>query len=296
MPDFQFNSFPINATPLADVSENTNADGVLVVRNGAVQKVPKASAAHAIGALDSTDLEPYVPKTTKVNGNPLSGDVTATASQIPYVSSVGLESDNVNAAIDEAVGFLSEAHETSLYVNAGTSSAAGNYALSGDIDDYDFLDIYTSFSGLNEIRRIPVDPGQSYSIRFLNLADTDTSTFVGWSEISLSFSDAVMTVNHNKYVNWSGKVNSDAVVATSGKPYILKVMGIKYDLIGTQGGGGGSATWGTIGGTLSNQTDLQSALNAKIAAPNSPTTGQFLSWNGSAWVAASLPVYNGGVS
>ena len=296
MPDFQFNSFPINATPLADVSENTNADGVLVVRNGAVQKVPKASAAHAIGALDSTDLEPYVPKTTKVNGNPLSGDVTVTASQIPYVSTVGLVADKVGAAIDEAVGFLSEAHETSLYVNAGTTSAARNYTLSGDIDDYDFLDIYTSFSGYNEIRRIPVDPGQSYSLRFLNLADTDTSTFVGWSEISLSFADAVMTVNHNKYVNWSGKVNSDAVVATSGKPYIIKVMGIKYDLIGTQGGGGGSATWGTIGGTLSNQTDLQNALNAKIAAPSSPTTGQFLSWNGSAWVAASLPVYNGGVS
>lgn len=295
MPDFQFNSFPINATPLADVSENTNADGVLVVRNGAVQKVPKASAAHAIGALDSTDLEPYVPKTTEVNGNPLSGDVTVTALQTPYVSSVGLESDNVQDAIDEAVGFLSEAHETSLYVNAGTTSAAGNYTLSGDIDDYDYLDIYTSFSGYNEIKRIPVDPGQSYSIRFLNLADTDTSTFVGWSEISLSFSDAVMTVNHNKYVNWSGKVNSDAVVATSGKPYIIKVMGIKYDLIGTQGGGG-SATWGTIGGTLSNQTDLQSALNAKISAPVSPTSGQFLSWNGSAWVAASLPVYNGGVS
>ena len=31
MPDFQFNSFPINATLLADVSENTSADGVLVV-------------------------------------------------------------------------------------------------------------------------------------------------------------------------------------------------------------------------------------------------------------------------
>lgn len=27
-----------------------------------------------------------------------------------------------------------------------------------------------------------------------------------------------------------------------------------------------------------------------------PTTGQFLQWNGTAWVAASLPLYNGGVS
>ena len=33
-----------------------------------------------------------------------------------------------------------------------------------------------------------------------------------------------------------------------------------------------------------------------IAAPSSPSSGQYLSWNGSAWVATSLPVYNGGVS
>ena len=33
-----------------------------------------------------------------------------------------------------------------------------------------------------------------------------------------------------------------------------------------------------------------------IAAPAGPTNGQYLCWNGSAWVAASLPLYNGGVS
>lgn len=33
-----------------------------------------------------------------------------------------------------------------------------------------------------------------------------------------------------------------------------------------------------------------------IAAPSSPSSGQFLQWNGSVWVAASLPTYNGGVS
>lgn len=31
-----------------------------------------------------------------------------------------------------------------------------------------------------------------------------------------------------------------------------------------------------------------------IQAPSSPSSGQFLQWDGSAWVAASLPVYNGG--
>ena len=33
-----------------------------------------------------------------------------------------------------------------------------------------------------------------------------------------------------------------------------------------------------------------------IPAPQSQSSGQYLSWNGSAWVAASLPLYNGGVS
>src|SRR6185436_8507304 len=31
------------------------------------------------------------------------------------------------------------------------------------------------------------------------------------------------------------------------------------------GGGGGGGTWGLITGTLSNQTDLQNALNAKLS-------------------------------
>ncbi len=34
----------------------------------------------------------------------------------------------------------------------------------------------------------------------------------------------------------------------------------------------------------------------KITAPSSPATGAFLVWNGTAWVATDLPVYNGGVS
>lgn len=33
-----------------------------------------------------------------------------------------------------------------------------------------------------------------------------------------------------------------------------------------------------------------------IPAPSSPTTGQFLKWSGTAWVASDLPVYSGGVS
>lgn len=46
---------------------------------------------------------------------------------------------------------------------------------------------------------------------------------------------------------------------------------------GTAGGGG---TWGSIGGTLADQTDLQNALNAKFDDPNG-TTSQYIRGDGS---------------
>lgn len=49
-------------------------------------------------------------------------------------------------------------------------------------------------------------------------------------------------------------------------------------LQGPSGGGGGSSAWGSITGTLSNQTDLQSALDAKEASISAGTTSQY--WRG----------------
>ena len=43
-------------------------------------------------------------------------------------------------------------------------------------------------------------------------------------------------------------------------------------------------------------SDATTAAEGAITAPSSPTTGQYLKWNGSAWVADTLPLYNGGVS
>ena len=49
---------------------------------------------------------------------------------------------------------------------------------------------------------------------------------------------------------------------TGGQKAILDVL-VKILAGGGGGGGGGSSAWGSIGGTLSDQTDLQSALDAK---------------------------------
>ena len=49
-----------------------------------------------------------------------------------------------------------------------------------------------------------------------------------------------------------------------------------------------SATWGNITGTLSNQTDLQNALNAKFDDPTG-TTSQYIRGDGSIATFPSIP-------
>lgn len=55
-----------------------------------------------------------------------------------------------------------------------------------------------------------------------------------------------------------GEIDATSVIQTdSGLQKVVKVMDIN-------GGGGGSATWGDISGTLSDQTDLKTALDTKL--------------------------------
>ena len=63
----------------------------------------------------------------------------------------------------------------------------------------------------------------------------------------------------------------------------------------SKGGGGGGASWGDITGTLSSQTDLQTALNAKQNTLTLTTTGS----SGAATLDGStlnIPQYSGGAS
>jgi hypothetical protein len=41
-------------------------------------------------------------------------------------------------------------------------------------------------------------------------------------------------------------------------------------------------------------SDVKNAIGEKITSPSSPTTGAFLMWNGTAWVAQTLATWQGG--
>lgn len=53
---------------------------------------------------------------------------------------------------------------------------------------------------------------------------------------------------------------------------------------------------GATAALIAQITVNQTAIGEKITAPNAPALDQYLKWNGTAWVAASLPIYNGGVT
>lgn len=52
---------------------------------------------------------------------------------------------------------------------------------------------------------------------------------------------------------------------------------------------------GATAALIAQITANQTAIAGKITAPNAPALDQYLKWNGTAWVAASLPIYNGEV-
>ena len=88
----------------------------------------------------------------------------------------------------------------------------------------------------------------------------------------------------------NGKLDEPSTAGTSGQ--VLTSDGQGGQSWQTPSGGGAVASVNGQTGTVVRDADDVGA----IASPSSPTSGQFLKWNGSAWVASDLPVYSGGVS
>lgn len=75
---------------------------------------------------------------------------------------------------------------------------------------------------------------------------------------------------------------------TSSDIYVSTNVSPVYVVVSYGGSDGGAAIWGRITGTLSDQTDLQNALNAKFDDPTG-TTSQYLRGDGSLATFPSIP-------
>ncbi len=110
---------------------------------------------------------------------------------------------------------------------------------------------------------------------------------------SAAILDAGTGANNVPQLDGSGKLPSSIFPAsgvtagTYGSGTLVPVIVVDSTgrITGVTAASVSGGSWGSITGTLSNQTDLQTALNAKISAPSSPATGDILYWSGTAWVS-----------
>lgn len=79
-----------------------------------------------------------------------------------------------------------------------------------------------------------------------------------------------LTANRALTSDGSGKVAASAVTATE-LSYLTGVTSNIQTQLNNLAGGSGTVSWGSVTGTLSNQTDLQNALNGKAASVHTHT-------------------------
>lgn len=82
------------------------------------------------------------------------------------------------------------------------------------------------------------------------------------TDLTTHTSNTTVHVTSAEKEEWSGKQDKLTSENAGDNVIISEVGGVVK--ISSTGGGSGSANWGSIGGTLSNQTDLKNALDAKL--------------------------------
>lgn len=113
--------------------------------------------------------------------------------------------------------------------------------------------------------------GQWYLVKFPNTNTTSSTLSInGRTGVAIKKSVAVSLT--------AGDIPTNSVLP-------LAYDGTNFQIIGGSSGGGGSASWGAISGTLSDQTDLQAAIDLKLSISNiagTPTNlvdGSTITWN-----------------
>lgn len=191
----------------------------------------------------SEELATKVPSTRKVNGHELSADVTVTKSD------VGLGNTDNGAKAPSTDATLAST------TNPPTAKVVKDYVdskLSGDLGTAAYKDVGTAAGN------VPVlDSGGKLVASVI--PEVALSRYLGTSDTKANLSKLA---GKGQIGDWA-TVTSDSTEANNGGYMLSATTGLIGDWV--QISGPTSIVWGKIGGTLSAQTDLQNALDAKQA-------------------------------
>jgi hypothetical protein len=179
----------------------------------------------------------------------LSVDLAAT-NEIPLERELIVEFDTAKAKIGDGISHYNDL----AYIGHG-----GNWgSITGTITDQNDL-------------KLALDAKQPLLISGTNIKTVNSQSIVGAGNISIASTWGAITGTLSSQSDLNSALSGKQATLVSGTN-IKTVNG--QSLLGSGNitiSGGGSSTWGGITGTLSSQTDLQSALNAKQATLVSST-------------------------
>jgi hypothetical protein len=158
--------------------------------------------------------------------------------------------------------------------------------------NFDFLDVRATASGTNTYTATPSPAltsyvtGQRFFITFVN---ANSSTSVSINLNALGAKDILKT----------GAVALSTGDIKAGQTLLLYYDGTNMQIIGDGGSGGSTPTWGTIAGTLTDQTDLVTEFGTKqnqdadltAIAGMSPSNDDIIQRKAGAWTNRTLAQY-----
>ena len=181
-----------------------------------------------------TELATKVDKTTTINGEPLSGNITLNAAEVgampdttKYARTITCSNGVIELKDQDGNSFSPAATATITGVTVPWENITGNIS--------DNTALQTALDAL----QTNIDGKQATLVSGSNIKTINSTSLLG-----------------------SGNINVDSLPSQTGQSgKFLTTDGTSASWATIQGGG----TWGSITGTLSDQTDLQTALNGKQA-------------------------------
>ena len=298
---YQVQAFPISGTPIKNIygfrneAENKIAIIIDTVANPTVNMTFKVSVA----ATAQTAWSPYsnicpISGWTGANVYHSGADTSdATTYSITFPSEAGtvyggtLDVTTGKLTVDRAmVTFDGSADETWTYSSSYTKTNTAVFYTSALADAY-----YPDWSNYRGYI-INLFPNATRDYLYNN--DVECMGFTGMAGVSASPTVRIFKTHASNETEFRSFLNNNPIqfVYKLATPIVYDLTPIEVTTLLAQ-----NNIWADCGdSTVNYRADTKLYIDKKIAAPASPAPGQYLSWNGSAWVAASLPVYNGGVA
>lgn len=146
-------------------------------------------------------------------------DVTFKASLSQFLAEVKQEvSDMVSVKTTKCVVSFDYPNENNSVINGLGKKDVRRSLQHGDSvwSDFDYVDLYYSYFGYTEVRRVVPREGATYNLRSMNIPNDTKSTGISFGEICVTFDGIWLNIVSAIKMSWDGKADSNVSIVEAG--------------------------------------------------------------------------------